>query len=134
VQTQLGNLAPTAMTYDAHGRLATITQGAGAEARTTTFSYDTLGNLATITDAAGRQVSFGYDAAGRMTSQTLADGRVIAFAYDENGNLTALTPPGRPSHGFDYTPVDLQSVYAPPVTPNTLTPNTLYSYNRPTGT
>jgi RHS repeat-associated protein len=130
VQTQLGNLAATAMTYDGRGRLATITQGSGLDARTTTFSYDTAGNLASITDAAGRQVSFGYDAAGRMTSQLLPDGRVIAFDYDPNGNLTALTPPGRSDHTFDYTPVDLQSQYTPPnVQPPLPNPQTLYSYN-----
>jgi RHS repeat-associated protein len=128
VQTQPGNLAQTAMTYDTHGRLATITQGSSAGARTTTFSYDAQGNLATITDAMGHEVSFGYDAAGRMTSQLLPDGRVIAFDYDENGNLTSLTPPSRPSHSFDYTPVDLQSLYQPPVA-GLPSPNTQYAYN-----
>jgi len=128
IQSQVTGLAPTSMTYDARGRLATITHGTGAEARTTTLDYDSSGNLAIITDAAGRQVSFGYDTAGRMTSQMLPDGRVIAYGYDANGNMTLLTPPSRPDHTFDYTPVDLQSLYAPP-SAGLPTPNTQYLYN-----
>jgi RHS repeat-associated protein len=34
--------------------------------------------------------------------------------YDPAGNLVALTPPARPPHRFDYTPVDLPETYAPP--------------------
>ncbi len=52
------------------------------------------------------------------------------YAYDGNGYLTALTPPGRPAHGFAYTPVNLESEYAPPQ-PQPLIPDprTLFTYN-----
>lgn len=128
--TQLGNLAPVMRTYDGRGRLSTITQGTGSEARTTSLTYNAARFLGTMVDAAGRTVSFTYDAAGRVISQTLPDGRVIAFSYDANGNVTSITPPGRPSHGFDYTPVDLQSAYLPPQPqPPVASPQTLYQYN-----
>jgi len=57
-----------------------------------------------------------YDAFGRPLTQTLPDGRVIQTTYDANGNVAALTPPSRPAHTFDYTPVDLERQYtAPPI-------------------
>ncbi len=130
VQTQVSGLAPISLTYDARGRLASIVQGSGAPARTMTFSYDPNGYLAGILDALNRSLGFQYDAAGRITLQTLPDGRQIVYAYDGNGNLTALTPPGRPVHQFNYTPVNLESEYAPPqpqpVIPD---PRTLFTYN-----
>jgi RHS repeat-associated protein len=36
------------------------------------------------------------------------------MTYDSSGNVTSVTPPGRPSHSFDYTPVDLEKSYTPP--------------------
>ena len=38
----------------------------------------------------------------------------MQFGYDHTGNLTSLTPPGRPPHEFDYTPVGLLDRYRPP--------------------
>jgi len=51
--TQSGDLEPVAYTYDANGRLETLTQGSGLEARTVTSAYDANGNLSAITDALG---------------------------------------------------------------------------------
>jgi RHS repeat-associated protein len=63
-----------------------------------------------------------------MNQLTLPDGRVIHLAYDAQGNLTSITPPGRPAHIFQYTPVDLVSGYTPPdVNPGA--DQTLYAYN-----
>jgi len=42
--------------------------------------------------------------------------------------FTSLTPPGRPAHAFEYTPVDLDQSYAPPPVGSTPT-QTRYSYN-----
>ena len=63
-----------------------------------------------------------------MTRQTLPDGREVLSTYDANGNLTSLTLPGRPAHGFAYTPVDLTEEYTPPIV-GAGTPNTLYTCN-----
>jgi RHS repeat-associated protein len=104
-------------TYDAFGRLATVTAGTGPDARTTTLAYDGQSYLHAITDPLGRVTSFTYDAVGRPLTQILPDGRVIQPGYDLNGNVTSLTPPSRPAHTFDYAPIDLERQYtAPPVT------------------
>jgi len=127
-QTQIAGLEPVAYTYDTRGRLETLTQGTGPEARAVTFAYDTDGYLAGITDALDRTAGFAYDPAGRVTRQTFPDGRQVQFGYDAKGNLTALTPPGRPEHGFSYTPVDLTAEYTPPEV-GAGTNSTHYSYN-----
>ncbi len=115
--TQVTGLAPVNATYDAFGRLATITTGTGPDARTTTLAYDANSYLQSSTEPLGRVTSFTYDAVGRPLTQTLPDGRVIQTTYDANGNTTSLTPPSRPAHTFDYTPIDLERQYtAPPVT------------------
>lgn len=129
VLSEVLGLAASAFGYDARGRLAVLTEGSATDARTTTFRYDANGYLASVTDPAGRTVSFRYDAVGRVTTQVLPDGREIAYAYDANGNLTSLTPPGRPAHGFDYTPEDLEQRYAPPAVPGVDQPATGYQYN-----
>jgi YD repeat-containing protein len=126
--TQTAGLAPVAYTYDARGRLDTVTQGTGPDARAVSFGYDAAGYLASITDALGRNAGFAYNPAGRVERQTFPDGRAVLFDYDAKGNLTALTPPGRPAHAFTYTPVDLTAEYIPPNV-GAGSNNTQYSYN-----
>src|SRR5258707_2339653 len=58
----------------------------------------------------------------------LPDGRTIGFSYDANGNVTTVTPPGRPAHAFDYTPVDLTQDYIPPFAGDSAR-STRYQYN-----
>lgn len=128
VSQQTAGLFPVEYTYDARGRVATVTAGVGTTLRTTTFTYDASSYLNSIADPIGRRVSFTRDAVGRVKQQTLPDGRTIAFAYDQNGNLTGLTPPGRPEHKFTYDQLDLTTEYLPP--PARLpTSKTTYSYN-----
>jgi RHS repeat-associated protein len=114
LQRQVTGLEPVSFTYDARGRLSTMTQGTGGAARSSTFTYNPQGFLVGVTDPLSRTLNFGYDAAGRVTTQTLPDGRVIQTTYDANGNVASITPPSRPAHGFDYTPVDLEATYTPP--------------------
>lgn len=133
ILSQVTGLEAAVNTYDTRGRLATVTVGTGADARTTAFTYHATGPqagwLASVTDAENRTVSFEYDAAGRVTTQTLPDSRVIGYRYDANGNLLGLTPPGKPEHAFAYTAVDLEGEYTPPdVTPGSEA--TVYSYDR----
>jgi RHS repeat-associated protein len=58
----------------------------------------------------------------------LPDTRQIGYLYDANGNVTSITPPGRPAHGFAYTPVDLEQSYDPPNV-GLPTDTTQYTYN-----
>jgi RHS repeat-associated protein len=126
---QAAGLDPLVYGYDLRGRLASITQGSDATARTTTFSYNDQGYLASITDPLSHTTSFTYDPVGRVTRQTLPDERVIGYAYDENGNLISITPPGRPAHQFSYTQVDQPADYTPPNVGIGST-QTQYRYNR----
>jgi RHS repeat-associated protein len=128
VSQQITGIAATGYAYDPRGRLMTITQGSGADARTTTLAYGTDGYLASITDALNQTTSFENDAVGRVTKQTLPDGRFIRYGYDANGNLTSLVPPGRSAHVFEYNAVDLEEAYTPPELPSGATV-TRYAYN-----
>jgi RHS repeat-associated protein len=81
-----------------------------------------------------RAIGFEYDQAGRVIQETLPDGRQIGMNYDNNSNVTTITPPGKPAHNFDYTPVDLTKDYIPPFIGIT-NASTSYSYDldrRPT--
>jgi YD repeat-containing protein len=115
--------------YDPRGRLTIVIQGSGTEARTTRIGYDVQGYVGTMTDALGRDLAFAYDLAGRITRQTLPDGREIGYTYDPNGNVTSITPPGQPPHVFEYTPLDLEAEYMPPLV-DAQDPATRYRYNR----
>ena len=122
------------LTYDDRGRLTTISQGEGADQRTTTMVYyetgDPKGRLATITDALSRTMSYNYNQAGRVTRQTLPDGREVNYEYDQTGNLVSITPPGKTAHIFDYTAMDQTSQYTPPTVPGVDQPATYYYYDK----
>jgi RHS repeat-associated protein len=129
VKAEVPGLLPIQFTYDKRGRLATIAQGTGAEARAMSLSYDAEGRLATIADPLKRKVKFEYDRAGRVKKQVFPAGREVIFDWDPNGNLKSLTPPGKPAHRFDYTPVNLVESYRPPQI-GTAASVTTYTYNQ----
>jgi len=116
------------VTYDARGRPETITRGQGAAARLTTFGYGPDGFLESLTDPLDQTILFERDDAGRLTRETLPDGEVLALDYDLNGNLSAVTPPGRSSHQFTYSPRDEITAYHPPEVGPLDTPSH-FSYN-----
>ena len=128
VRFQFSGLEAVSATYDAAGRVETVTVGSGVEMRTITFSYNTDGYVQTITDPLNHAVNFAYDTAGRVTQQTSPDGSVTGYSYDADGNVAAITPPGRPIHSFSYSPVDLVSAYIAPDV-GTGTNETDYAYN-----
>lgn len=53
--------------YDPRGRLNVVTQGSGAEARTTLIGYNAQGYVGSMTDALGRSLVFEHDLAGWVT-------------------------------------------------------------------
>jgi RHS repeat-associated protein len=138
IELSMPGIETVQFNYDNRGRLASMVQGN----RSTILSYDNSGNLASITDSLGRITSLNYDLAGRVLDQTFPDSRQVAFGYDANSNLTSLTPPGKPSHDFTYSPVDLRLDYTPPpiLQGNSATSNAynldkeLTVINRPNGT
>lgn len=128
IQTQEGGLLPLDIGYDVSGRVATITRGGGAQARTVTTTYHPEGYLASLTDPLGRSEQYAYDAAGRLLQQTLRDGRVVGSTYDADGNRLSVTPPGRPAHVFGYNAMRQLVSYTPPDVGIGST-STLYSYD-----
>jgi len=129
LSAQVTGVEPVTYSYDNRGRVMAVTQGSGADARTSSFIYNSQGWVASATDSLGRTVGYEYDLAGRVTRKTLPGNRTIGFAYDANGNVTSITPPSRPPHGFSYTSIDLEEQYAPPAVSGVLKPATQYAYN-----
>ncbi len=129
IQEQAAGLLPTGYTYDGRGRLVTVAQGIGAEARSLSVSYDSNGYVKAITDPLGRTMHFEDDAAGQPVTQTLPGGRIVQYRYDATENVTGVTPPGRPMHDFAYSPINLVTAYTPPAVPGVTTPATTYTYN-----
>ncbi|WP_433517715.1 polymorphic toxin-type HINT domain-containing protein [Nonomuraea sp. CA-143628] len=87
----------TVYTYDAQGRVETVTDPEGGAVRQ---SWNTLGQLATVTDARGAVVDYGYSKRGQFTSRTLKgwtgspvnpqpakDVVLESFSYDDGGRL-----------------------------------------------
>jgi RHS repeat-associated protein len=114
IKVQSPGLEPISYAYNGFGMVATAIEGSGGASRTMSFAYNGKHELSSMTDAAGRTMGIAYDIAGRPVTLTLADGRTIHYAYDAAGNVTAVTPPGRPAHGFGYTPIDQTASYTAP--------------------
>jgi len=56
-----------------------------------TFSYDASGRIATVTDAKGATSSFHYDNGNRIVSSIDPMGNSTGYNYDRNGNLLTLS-------------------------------------------
>ncbi|HVQ00198.1 MAG TPA: RHS repeat-associated core domain-containing protein [Candidatus Thermoplasmatota archaeon] len=108
---------PVQYVYDTRGRLKTITNGPGdnpAVDRVYGINYDSRGFLESIVDPLGQVIRLESDPAGRIKKQIGKSGHETLYTYDANGNMTAITPPGRPSHLFTYTPKGFLENYFPP--------------------
>ncbi|NJL29801.1 MAG: RHS repeat-associated core domain-containing protein, partial [Thermoanaerobaculia bacterium] len=114
VSGRLGDLEPVRVEYDTEGKPVAIRQGTGEAERFFMLGFNAAGQLAIFTDPLARSVRLEQDAAGRVTRQVLPSGREIGIGYDVNANPTTVVPPGRPAHGFTYTPTDLVASYTPP--------------------
>jgi RHS repeat-associated protein len=80
----------TIYTYDARGRVATVTQTApDASTRVTRYSYDAPGNLSQVVLPDGRTLSYAYNAANYLTAITDHAGNRIEYGYDLKGNRTS---------------------------------------------
>ena len=89
ILTEVPGLAPVSFEYDARGRLVTITEGMGAEARISRIAYNSSGFVESATDPLNRMTTFEYDLAGRVTAQIRPDGKRIPFTYDDGSNVTS---------------------------------------------
>jgi YD repeat-containing protein len=88
--------APMAVSFDALGRLSTITTGT----RVSSVTYNAQGHTETRTDPEGRVERFSYDAANRLKTRQFPGGRTLSYTYDAAGHLSSITPSGRPATLF----------------------------------
>jgi RHS repeat-associated protein len=113
----------TTSTFDADGRLATMTNPAGKRLtygydaigeRTRlidpdgglfTYAWDVAGRRAKLTNPEGQRTSWGYDAADRPTVNRLSNGTRASYSYDQADRLTRLVnlfPNGTTLSSFQY--------------------------------
>jgi RHS repeat-associated protein len=94
-----------AKTYDAAGRVTSLSNGVSV----LTYTYDVANQLLSETQAitgagAARTVSYTYDVDGNRASLTNPSGSVITYSYtarNQLGGITADAPPPIASYGYD---------------------------------
>jgi YD repeat-containing protein len=89
-----GDGTTISFTYDAQGRVATYTDGAG-KVSTLAYTSNTTGKLTTVTDPLGYVTSYVMDAGGRLIEMhsPSVNGRVstTVYGYDDHDNVTSMT-------------------------------------------
>jgi RHS repeat-associated protein len=84
----------TAFTYDAMGRVRTVTAKHPTSASldaVTTLDYDSLGRVSAITLPSTETLYQDYDTNGRLVAMRAANGERRDYAYDADGDLTSET-------------------------------------------
>ncbi|MEW6172722.1 MAG: glutamine amidotransferase [Bacillota bacterium] len=80
---------PVDLSYNADGRIETITEAISGRALTVT--YNVYGLIDSVTDPLGRSVSFSYDGSHNLTRITDAEGHYIDYAYNGDGRIERAT-------------------------------------------
>ncbi|MCP4000511.1 MAG: DUF1566 domain-containing protein [Gammaproteobacteria bacterium] len=122
--TPPGGLNTISYTYDARGRVETVTTGT----RTQTYFYDDAVSKGAVTKSIaddGKETQFSYDAVGRVDIVTQPDLSTIDADYDGNDNVTVLQTPRLKDYGFGFTDVDNVETETTP-----LTETTTYIYDK----
>ena len=102
--TRLGLSADVSQyTYDARGRVITVTQGASV--LTAVWGADDL--PVRMVDATGQEVRFAWDPAGRLTGFDGPGTADWTFGYDSAGRRDRVTNPAGGSHQLDFDPSGL---------------------------
>jgi len=92
--TNVTHTAQSTLTYDADGNPLTTTVSdltGGDPARTTTYTYDAHGRVATVTDPEGGVSASTWDVTGAKASATDPMGTVTTFAYTKRGQSASTT-------------------------------------------
>ncbi|WP_295909443.1 RHS repeat-associated core domain-containing protein [uncultured Xanthomonas sp.] len=78
-------------TFDASGKLIRI-EFRSAPQKNATLTYNAQGRLESVTDARGHKLSFKYSSVGEtgvLTEVASSDGQVVTYDYDSSGNLSS---------------------------------------------
>ncbi len=121
-----------AITYDALGRVASITSGAGVAPYGAGWAangllesvgfgvfggaigYDAARRPTTVTDPGGRTWTYGWDAADRVTSVTDPAGHTAAIGWDVDDTLASFTLPGGSAHLLEWNGLGETTAWTPP--------------------
>jgi RHS repeat-associated protein len=106
--TPAGASSPANYSYDARGRLTSMTPGTAA---TINYSYDPAGDLTALPTGANAQSGYGYN--GELTSSTLASA-ASNYSYDADGNRLTLTKAGSTITSGTWNGKDELTAYAAP--------------------
>ncbi len=129
--TQSSRNVPVHYTYDAMGRMHTVTDDSG----TTTNSYDVEGNLTAVNSPEGT-ITYSYNSLNQRTS-TVTSSTSISYGYDNQGRLTSTSVNmlnGSSASGTTYDYYNNVGLKRAEELPNGLTSTYSYdSLNRLTG-
>lgn len=100
----------TTYRYDAAGRMLEAIQGD----RRISQAFDARGRLASRTDALGQTERFVYNDADLVVASINTRGDTTRTSRDGVGNRVAVTPPGRGTYRFGFTPTGMPSAYVFP--------------------
>ena len=100
----IGNIEPTAYTYDALYRSAAVQDGNG---NITSYSYNARGYLSAISYPGGETISFpSYNNAGQLLERVDGNGVSTIYVYDStvdpDGNLSGIHYPSNPSANASF--------------------------------
>ena len=81
----------TTMTYDARGRLASVTVNPGAQQARTVIAYDPAGQVTRVTSPDGTFLQYAWSEARRLTAVSNNAGERIDYTHNLNGDVTSRT-------------------------------------------
>ena len=110
VQLAWPQLSPIGFSYDASGRVTSVTQGP----RSSTYAFDAKGRIVAKTDDESRTTTYAYDGNDRLTSVTLPGGRKLSFGLTPAGEQQSIQTPGGTLHTFSRDARSQMTAYTPP--------------------
>ena len=86
--SQLDSLDRSTYSFNAHGRIETITDDHGL---VVDYTYNSAGRLSSIVDPSGQSLTFSYNGTNRISQVTDSTGRNVAFTYTSTNELATAT-------------------------------------------
>lgn len=103
IAEQVAGLHGVSYSYDAKGRLSTVSMGEGGDQRQIQYGYDAKGFLQSVTDPMGGVTSVLRDKAGQAIKMQLPGQRQQKFSFDAAGNLLSYTNPANKVYKYSHS-------------------------------